>query len=453
MAERVIMPKQGLQMTEGTITQWLVKEGETCEEGKPLFEMETDKLTITMDAPASGTLLKIIRPEGDVVPITETIAVIGAPGEDISAIVAEAQSAAGGAAPAAPAQEKTLASAAPAQTPAAPAAAQQAGGRKFSTPRARMRAEEKSIDIADVPATGPDNLVIERDVLGYVPQPAVKASPLAKKVASLEGVELQEVSGSGSHGKIMKNDILAAVAARAAALAAKEGAAGSTGRKARIVPMSRSRKIIGQRMLESLQTEAQLQHQVCVDMTQAAALREVYKKKGIKVSYNDIVLKATACALMDFPMMNAAITDEGIEMHDYVNLGMAVAIDNGLVVPNIKDADLMRLEEISQTAKELGGKAKDNTLNLDEMSGGTFTVSNLGMFGLDAFTAIINPPESGILALGAIKKTPVVVDDQIVIRPMMTITLSYDHRIVDGAPAAEFLVRVRDYIEQPVLML
>ena len=433
-------------MTEGTIIQWLVKEGETCEEGKPLFEMETDKLTITMDAPASGTLLKIIRGEGEVVPITETIGVIGNPGEDISAIVAEA----GAAAPAA--RESVPAAAAPtaAAAPSAPAA--QAGGRKFSTPRARMRAEEKKIDIADVPATGPENLVIERDVLSYVPAPAVKASPLARKVAELEGINPADVAGTGSRGKVMKNDIMAAVAARAAGLAALAEGTG-TGRQARIVPMSKSRKIIGERMVESLQTEAQLQHLVNVDMTNAAALREAYKKKGIKISYNDIVLKATACALMDFPMMNASITPEGIEMHDYVNLGMAVAIDNGLVVPNLKDADLMRLEEISAMAKELGGKAKDNTLNLDEMSGGTFTVSNLGMFGLDSFTAIINPPESGILACGAIKKTPVVVDDQISIRPMMSITLSYDHRIVDGAPAAQFLVRVREYIEQPVLML
>ena len=450
MAEKVIMPKQGLQMTEGTIIQWLVEEGGACVEGEPLFEMETDKLTITMDSPASGTLLKIVRGEGETVPITETIAVIGEPGEDISAILAEAVSAAPAAAEEVPAEAPAAAPAAPAAS--APVKAADSGARKFSTPRARMRAEEKNFDIADIPASGPDNLVIERDVLSYVPAPAVKASPLAKKVAELEGVDLAEVSGTGAHGKIMKNDILAAAAARAAAKSAMAEGTGS-GRAPRVVPMSKSRKIIGDRMMESLQNMAQLQHTVTVDMTNSALLRAAYKKKDIKISYNDIVLKAVTAALMDYPIMNASIVDGGIEMHDYVNIGIAVAIDNGLVVPNIKDADLLKLEEISVLSKELGKKAKDNTLTLDEMTGGTFTVSNLGMFGIDSFTAIINPPEAGILACGAIKKTPVVIDDEIVVRPMMPLTLSYDHRVTDGAPAAQFLVRVKEYIEQPVLML
>ncbi|MCQ2499816.1 MAG: 2-oxo acid dehydrogenase subunit E2 [Lachnospiraceae bacterium] len=454
MAVKVIMPKQGLQMTEGTITGWLVEEGGSCTEGTPLFEMETDKLTITMDAPATGTLLKIIHGVDAVVPITHTIAIIGEPGEDIAALLAEAE-----AQNPAAASTASAAPAAPAAAPAAPAAqaapAKEQEGKKFATPRAKMRAEEKSVNVMDVPASGPDNLVIERDVLAYEPAPAVKATPLAKKIAEIENVDLSEVKGTGSHGKIVKNDILSAVAARIAAaqtVKAKEDGA-PAGRTKRVVPMTKMRKIIAERMVASLQTEAQLQHVVRCDMTNAAALREVYKKKNKKISYNDIVLYATSRALMDFPMMNASITDEGIEMHDYVNLGMAVAIDTGLVVPNIKDADMMRIDEIGVVAKELADKAKNNTLGLAEMSGGTFTVSNLGMFGLDQFTAIINPPESGILAVGAITKTPVVVNDQIVIRPMMSVTLSYDHRIVDGAPAAEFLRRVKEYIEEPTLML
>lgn len=454
MAEKVIMPKQGLQMTEGTITAWLVEEGGVCKEGEPLFEMETDKLTITMDAPASGTLLKIICGVDSVVPITHTIAVIGEPGEDISEILSEAV-AQNPSSAADNSSAKPEAPAAVQAAPVAPAAKEEQGERKFFTPRAQMRAEEKAVNVLDVPASGPDNLVIERDVLAYEPAPLVKATPLAKKIAEIENVDLSEVKGTGSHGKIVKNDILSAVAARIAAaqaVKAKEDGA-SVGRSKRIVPMTKMRKIIAERMVSSLQTEAQLQHVVRCDMTNAAALREVYKKKNKKISYNDIVLYATSRALMDFPMMNASITDEGIEMHDYVNLGMAVAIDTGLVVPNIKDADMMHIDEIGVVAKELADKAKNNTLGLAEMSGGTFTVSNLGMFGLDQFTAIINPPESGILAVGAITKTPVVVNDQIVIRPMMSVTLSYDHRIVDGAPAAEFLRRVKEYIEEPTLML
>ena len=450
MAEKVIMPKQGLQMTEGTILSWLVKEGETCEEGKPLFEMETDKLTITMDAPASGTLLKIVRGEGEVVPITELIGVIGNPGEDISDLLTNA-------APAAAAVTISADTAAPAvqAAPAANAAmqVQAAGGRKFSTPRARMRAGEKSFDINEIPGSGPDGLVIERDVLGFVPaqtESVIKATPLAKKVAEIEGVELKEVTGTGSHGKIMRDDIMAAVAARAELAAAAQGVAA---RGTRTEPMSRMRKIIADRMVSNLNTQAQAQHLVAVDMTNAAALRAAYKKKDIKVSYNDIVMYAVSRALMEFPVMNASIDGDNIVYHDYVNLGMAVAVDQGLVVPNLKNADLMRLTEIGAMCKDLAGKARDNKLSLDDMSGGTFTVSILGMFGLDSFRAIINAPESGILALGAIKKTPVVVGDEIVIRPMMNVQLSYDHRIIDGGPAAQFLVKIKEFIEEPTLML
>ena len=443
MAEKVIMPKQGLQMTEGTILSWLVKEGETCEEGKPLFEMETDKLTITMDAPASGTLLKIVHGEGDVVPITELIAIIGTPGEDISSLLTTAAPAVKAAAPE---QE-----AAPAVQSAPAAQVQESGDRKFSTPRARKTAGEKGFDILTIPGSGPEGLVIERDVLSFTPAPAapvVKATPLAKKVAEIEGVDLAEAKGTGSHGKVTKDDIMAVVAARAEA-----AAAGGAVRGTRVEPMSRMRKIIADRMVNNLNTQAQAQHLVTVDMTNAAALRAAYKKKDIKVSYNDIVMYAVSRALMEFPIMNASIDGDNIVYHDYVNLGMAVAVDQGLVVPNLKSADLMKLTEIGAMCRELAGAARDNKLGLDDMSEGTFTVSNLGMFGLDSFRAVINAPESGILAVGAIKKTPVVIDDEIVIRPMMALQLSFDHRIVDGGPAAQFLVRIKEFIEEPTLML
>lgn len=439
MATKVIMPKQGLQMTEGTIVRWIVGEGEKCTADQPLFEMETDKLTITMDAPASGTLLKIVHGEGDVVPITEMIAVIGEEGEDISGLLAEA-------APkkqeqtAAPAEEKREESAQKADAPAARAA----GDRVFSTPRARMRAEEKGADVADIPGSGPEGLVIERDVLAFEPVAARKATPLAKKVAETEGVDISDIEGSGSHGKITKDDVMTAVAARTGAV---------TARGTKIVPYAGMRKIVGEKMVESLRVHAQLTHKISVDMTNAATLRDTYKKQDKKVSYNDLVILATARALQDYPMMNSTITDEGIVVPEYVHMGVAVAVDAGLIVPVIKDADLMRLEEISVVAKDLAARAKNNRLKPDEYKGSTFTVSNLGMFGLKAFTAIINTPESGILAVGAIEKTPVVVDDEIVIRPIMNLTLTYDHRVVDGAPAAQFLKQVKTYLENPCLML
>ncbi|MEI6100539.1 MAG: dihydrolipoamide acetyltransferase family protein [Eubacteriales bacterium] len=433
MAEKVIMPKQGLQMTEGTIIKWLKQEGEACIEGEPLFEMETDKLTITMDAPASGTLIKIVRQEGETVPITELIAVIGQTGEDIAAMLGIQNG---------PQQKADSASTSALTTSTVAETHSTDKGSGFSTPRARMRAQEKSIDIAGVRGTGPDSLVIERDVLAYDAK-GIKATPLAKITAQIQNIDLQQVAGSGPHGKIMRDDISAFQARKTKA----------ENRGERVIPISAMRKVIAQRMTESLRIHAQLTHVVRVDMTNATELREIYKKEEKKISYNDIVLMAASRALKDFPMMNACITDKGILMRDYVNLGLAVAVDNGLIVPNIKDADLMRLEEISGQARELAQKAKDNRLTEEDYTGGTFTVSNLGMFGLDEFTAIINSPESGILAVGAVQKTPVVVDDAILIRPVMSITLTYDHRIVDGAPAAAFLGRVKKYIETPSLML
>lgn len=431
MAIPVIMPKQGLQMTEGTIIQWLAKEGDKVEAGKPLFEMETDKLTITMDAEASGTLLKIVRGEGETVPITELIAVIGEPGENISDLLARSASEPE---PQEKSEQEQQESSVKKQEVPFPS-----DGRVFTSPRARMRAEEKGIALASVSGSGPEGLVIERDVLAFDP---LRATPLARKVAAAAGTALEDVTGTGSHGKITKSDVLAAQAS------ANVREASET-----IIPLRGMRKIIAARMRESLSVNAQTFHNIRVDMSNAEKLRAVYKVHDKKVSYNDLILKAACMALQDFPILNAELRAEEIVLKHYVNIGVAVAVDNGLIVPNIKGAEKMRLEEISTKARELADKAKNNALQPDDYAGGTFTVSNLGMFGLDSFTAIINPPETGILAVGKIEKTPVVQDDVIVIRPIMSLTLSYDHRIVDGAPAAQFLARVKDYLENPCLML
>ena len=440
MANKVIMPKQGLQMTEGTIIKWLVAEGGKVVKDEPLFEMETDKLTITIDAMESGTMLKIVRGEGETVPITETIAIVGATGDDISALL--------GSTPVAAPAVTTAVPVAAAVTTAAPVAVPVAtavptGGRVFISPRAKMVAEEKGVDYTAIQGTGTDGLIVERDVLAYAASaPAI--TPLAKKVAEIGGVDTAGVIGSGASGKIVKEDILKAIAARKT----------SGERKGNIVPFKGMRKVISDRMLESLHNNAQTTHRISLDMSEATRLREAFKKADKKISFNDIISLAVCRALIDFPAMNAEITAEGILQKDYVNLGIAVAVDNGLIVPVIKDADLMTLEQISLMTKELADKAKTGKLLPDDYSGGSFTISNLGMFGLDSFVAIINPPEAGILAVGRIAKTAIVTDDdEIVIRPMMELTLSYDHRIVDGAPAAQFLARVKQYLEQPYLML
>lgn len=395
MGEIIIMPKQGLQMTEGMISTWLIEEGQPVKEGEPLFEMETDKLAITIDAAVSGTLLKILAEEGEIIPVADPIAVIGEPGENYEAILASGGSSASAAAAeeqepapaaekAAPAPSASVSAAAPAETP-----------RIFASPRARTRAAEWGIDYRRISGSGPLGMVVERDI------------PAAKAPAETE----------------------------------------------HRIPISGMRRIISQRMLESLNTLAQASHRLTVDMTAAAALRKQLQAADIRVSYNDIVIRCTAKALTEFPMMNSTMDEQYITTKDYVNIGMAVATDNGLLVPVIRDADLMTLPEIACISKDLAARTKENKLNPDELSGGTFTISNLGMFDIESFTAIINKPEAGILAVGKIEKKPVVQEDTIVIRPLMQLSLTYDHRIVDGAPAALFLRRIKQLLETPGLLI
>lgn len=424
-------------MTEGTILKWLIGEGGECREGQPLFEMETDKLTITIDSPASGTLLKIVRAEGETVPITETIAIVGEKGEDISALSDDAGK---NEAPPQPAGGENVAEKAEKQERAVP---REPGARVFITPRAKTLALEKNIDYSTLPGSGPEGLITEKDVLACAAE-SPKATPLAKKIARDEGLALSGIQGSGERGKIVSGDVKAAL---------KDRAAPSVQRKGRIVPFTGMRKVIASRMRESLGTNAQATHNVKVDMSEAVRMRENLKEAGKKVSFNDIVSYAVTKALLLHPEVNAELTDAGILEKDYVNLGIAVALDKGLVVPVVKDADLMTLSELSEAAKALAGKAKEGRLAPDDCTGGSFTVSNLGMLGLSEFVAIINPPESGILAVGKIEKQAVVVHDKIEIRPVMSLTLSYDHRVVDGAPAARFLVDVKAFLENPYLLL
>lgn len=449
MASIVIMPKQGLMMEEGTLTKWIVKEGGEVVAGEPLFEMETDKLTITMNAEVSGTMLKIIHPEGDVVPITQPIAIVGKPGEDISGLLG------GDAAPAALAATSTEAAApAEAAAEAAPAVVRAPGERVFSSPRARLCAEENGIDIAAVNGTGPDGFIIERDVKAYMAsKPAI--TPLAANMAVAQGIDVSSIQGTGPNGKITTAD-LPSLATSAASVTEATPAASCRGTHTE--RMSGMRKAISRNMLASKTTNAQTSHRISVDMTAAIELRNQYKALGVKVSYNDIIVRACAKALMDMPIVNASVDGENIVYHDYANVGTAVSISGGLIVPVIKDADIIGLSGIAEQSAALIEKARDGKLTDADYHGGTFTVSSLGMFDLDDFVAIINPPESGILAVGKIAKTPVVVtndegEDEIVIKSMCSLCLSYDHRIIDGAEGARFLQKVKNYLQNPVLMI
>lgn len=449
MAEFIIMPKQGLQMTEGTIMEWLVGEGEEVIADAPLFEMETDKLTIAIDASASGTLLKIIHEAGAVVPITEPIAIIGDKGEDFSALLDSIG---------APAAATVVAeSAEPAQSEEAAigttAVKVPRTGRVFASPRAKMLAAEKGFDVADIDGSGPEGLVIEKDVLDYaanfeaMPGTKTAATPLARKVAELENIDINGVQGSGVRNKVVADDV------RASASVSQAPVQMVAPLDEELIPIKGMRKIVAERMKQSLGEMAQANHRITVDMTNSVALREQYKAVGRKVSYNDIVLRCTAKALTEFPMMNSSWTSAGIVLKKYINMGMAVAIDQGLIVPVIKNIHLKSLDQISKESSELALKAKENRLQPEDYSGGTFTVSNLGMFDIDGFTAIINPPEAGILAVGKLAKQPVVSGDDIVIRMMMQLSLTYDHRTVDGAPAAQFLKRIKELLENPMLLI
>ena len=439
-ASAIIMPKQGLQMTEGTIIKWLKKEGEAVNEGEPLFEMETDKLTITIDSTATGTLLKIVRGEGEVVPITETIAIVGDAGTDVSAFTA-APAVAPVAAPTAP-----VAAPAAQTVAAAPAVTRAPGERVFSTPRARMRAQEKEIDIQKVAGSGPDGLIIEKDVLN-ANVVLVKATPVAKVIAEQNGVDLAEVKGTGANGKIMKSDVMD-ILSKSAFVPAEVSAHEET-----VIPMTGMRRAIANNMMNSLTSMAQANHRMKVDMSESVRFRAKLKAADIKVSYTDILIKAVSHALMKFPMLNSTVRGNDIITRNYVNMGVAVAIDGGLIVPNIKDAQAKSVVEIHAQVADLAGKAKEGKLTREEYTDGTFTITNLGMYDVDEFTAVINPPEAAILAVGKIADTPVVENGEVVVRPIMTLSLTYDHRIIDGAPAAQFLQYVKTLLQNPYLMM
>lgn len=430
MAHKIILPKQGLLMTEGMITRWLVEEGGLVKEGEPLFEMETDKLTITMDATASGTLLKILHPVGDVVPVAEVIAIVGEMGE-----AAELEDA-----PAIAAQTKEEA---PAQTKAvclADSYVQKEGTmRMLATPRARIRAEELHCDWRSLKGSGPDGLIIERDVLEA---PRMAATPLARKIAQQENVPLSAVTGSGARGKITADDVRASLLADMAPVEDEH------------IPLRGMRKAIAENMHTSLQTMAQANHRMQVDMTECVKLHKKLKDMGQKASFNDMVILCAARALKEFPNVNASLIGNEIVRKKNVHVGVAVAVEDGLIVPVIHNTDRLLLSQIAQASRELGIKAREGRLSPEDIHGGTFTVTNLGMYGVDSFTAIINPPEAAILAVGAVKKQAVVMeDDSIQARSMMWLSLTFDHRILDGVPAAKFLARIRELLENPWLLL
>ena len=447
----VRLPKMGQSVEEAPIVEWFKKEGDRVEAGEPLFSIQTDKAEVECEAPASGILRKILLEPDVIVPVLTIVAYIGEADEAVPG----GDSAPAPAAAAAPASATAVPEPAAPAPVATPSAALPAQGDAKASPRARKLASEQGVDIAAVAGSGVGGRVMADDVsaaAGSGGAATVKASPTARRVAALEGVDLAAVQGTGAGGKVMKDDVLRAKEAPASAPAAPAAPAvqslpapaGGVNRK----PLTPMRRIIAERMAASKYAAPHYYVTIEVDMT---ASKKVRAAAAVKVSYNDIVLTAAVRTLREFPQVNARWTGDAIEEVGDVNLGVAVALPQGLMVPVVKGAQNLSLEGIAGAAKALIDRAKSNKLGPDDYTGNTFTVSNMGVFGVDNFTAIINQPDSAILAVGAMKDTVVAIDGGIHIRPMMKMTLSSDHRVIDGAIAAQFMGRLKQVMESGTL--
>ena len=409
MASEIKLPRLGQGMESGTIVKWLKSEGERVEKGEPLYELDTDKVTQEVEADASGVLLRIAVQEGEV-PVGRTIAVIGEEGEEVPASMNGGEEPPPGAAES---EVKTVE--APSQAPAREAE------------REEVREPEP---------------VAARD------GGRVKASPLARRIARERGIDLSSVAGTGPEGRIVAEDVERAEVGAAPAAAPVAAPAGEVERR----ELTSIRRTIARRLTEAWQIPV-FQLQTSVDMTRANALVERLREAGTKATVTDVLTKVCAAGLTRHREVNAQWTDEAILLFPTANVGIAVATPQGLVVPVIRGAERLRLAEIADARADLVGRARDGKLAREDLEEGTFTISNLGMFRVEQFTAVLNPPQAAIVAVGAAEEKPVALDGEVLVRPMLTLTATFDHRAVDGAPAAAFLQTVKELLEEPGLML
>ncbi|MBD2768654.1 pyruvate dehydrogenase complex dihydrolipoamide acetyltransferase [Hymenobacter sp. BT664] len=436
----VRMPKMSDTMTEGTIAAWLKKVGDKVKSGDVLAEVETDKATMELENYEDGTLLYTGPKAGEAVAVDGILAIIGEEGADIQALLG-GQS--GGAAPAAAPAETPAVDAAPAPSVAAAAAPAQSGsaapgGRILASPLARSIAKEKGINLAQVVGSGDNGRIVQRDVENFQPGAATPQSVPALQTPAPPTAPAAPASSAPPAGQ------------PATSLQQPAAAAGAY----TDTPVSQMRKVIAKRLSESLFTAPHFYLTMEISMDQAIEARgRLNELSPVKLSFNDLVLKAAAVALRQHPVVNSSWLGDKIRQNHVINIGVAVAVDEGLLVPVIRNADQKGLSQIANEVKELAGKAKTKKLQPAEWEGSTFTISNLGMFGIDEFTAIINPPDACILAVGGIKQTPVVKDGQIVVGNLMKVTLSCDHRVVDGATGAAFLQTLKGLLEDPMRML
>ncbi len=431
MATKVIMPKLSPTMEEGQISRWLKKEGDKVSMGEPLAEIDTDKATMEMQALANGVLRKILIGEGQAAPLGQTIAIIGDANEDIASLVSEAPAAA------APKQEEKKEpeqkqeQEKPAPQPQAKAAAASA-------------AQPARVDNGRPSDSG--RMIV---------------SPLAARMAAEAGIDLRSLQGSGPGGRIIKRDIEAAISQPKAApqtfpRAVETGRFQQAGASPyRDEPASEIRKVIAKRLVTSLGPVPHFFLTTEIEMDRAAEMRKGINALDpeLKISVNDIIIKVAAAALIQHPAVNASFQEKIVRYYERADIGVAVAIEDGLITPVIRSADQKSLSEIAAEVRELAERARSRKLKPEEYTGATFSVSNLGMFGIDEFTAVINPPEGAILAIGAMTQKPVVRDNEIVVRQMMRVTMSCDHRVIDGATGAKFLQTFKKILENPLYLV
>lgn len=436
MPTSVIMPKMEMSQETATLIDWLVEEGQQVEKGQPIFEVETDKVTVEVESPAAGLLSGLSAKPGDVIPVTTIIAYILIEGERL------------------PVEEPVAANH---QTPSTPDVVSAV----YSvTPVARRLADDLSVDLSSVVGTGPGGRITRGDVekasQSVSPKiDKVRATPAARRVARDAGIELSAVVGSGPRGRVQEGDV---TRWQNDAIPTDQ----SDSRPAGVVPLAGMRRTTAKRMTQSWQTAPHVTFTVEVNMSAALALRAELNERAIreglpKISVTALLVKICAWALKRHPFVNASLAGEDIHLQPDANIGVAVALESGLIVPVVKQADRLGLATIADMVSELTAKARAGGLAPEDVSGGTFTISNLGMFRIDHFTAIVNPPQVAILAVGRTAKRQIVIEteqgDEVAIRPMMSMTLSADHRVLDGAQAAQFLNDLVEVLEQPGLAL
>lgn len=404
MGIKIAMPKLSDTMTVGQLVKWRKREGDRIESGEIIAEAESDKATMELEAYDSGVLLKILVPEGGQAAVGATLAIIGEKGEDISALLS-----------AKPDQE--------------------------SSPTPNKETSATALPTApQVEGISSDGLITSAAL-------RIKASPLARKLAAERGLDLRRISGSGDGGRIVLRDLRTAPAAPAQ-LQQTEPAQ-------RVVPLSSMRATIANRLTQSVNQAPHFYLHMDINMNKAVELRAELNttQNKVKISYNDMMIKAAALALTQHPYVNGSFVQNQIVLHERVDIGMAVALEDGLITPVVRNAAHKTLVEIAQETGRLADKARERKLEPDEYTGSTFTISNLGMYDIDSFTAIINPPEAAILAIGSVRQMPVLVDGQVVAGWRVQVTLSCDHRIVDGATGARFLQEMKRYLENPLTLL